>query len=288
MRALLVLVELWAASEIILLVSPLRREALIYAAVAAFLTICSFLTFLATRPPHVPRDAPIVKKLLPLQIAAILLVIVLTAWMASVHAHVLRVLPPLWATFDRDANALLTRIARPGLASALRTFIEYTLLPLVVLAALRVPFTKMGLGGFSRGSGRAAVIWLVMPVFALAYVLLYADIPAASVGRNLVTAFLAKGFSEEFLFRGALLGRLRSFMPGQWATFAQAIVFALWHFGIDVTHAGGNAITALALLVPAYAVFGFAMALLARRTGNLALPALFHTAIAALRGLFAV
>ncbi|HEY9086248.1 MAG TPA: CPBP family intramembrane glutamic endopeptidase [Candidatus Tyrphobacter sp.] len=284
MRAILVLAELWAASEIIILTGPLRGEALVYAAFAAFLVFCCGLTYLVTFPPHTPRDTPLARHLLPLQLGALLLLIALTGWTFAVRAHAIALSPPLWSSIDRHLGTWFSVVAPSDLGPALRHFTEEVLVALVVLALLRVPLAKMGLGGFARGSWSAAAIWLALPLLAVAYAILYADVSAAIVGRRLIHAFFNGGFSEEFLFRGALFGRLRSFMPTQWAAFAQALLFALWRFGDEVAH-GHNLVLAFALLIPAQAAFGYAMAILVRRTGNLAVPALVHTTIAAVREL---
>ncbi len=283
MQAFVVLAELWAASEIILLTSPLRGDALLYACVGAFLVFCCALTYLVTSPPHRERDASITHHLLPLQLMLLLLLVALTGWTLAVRGHVTTDAPPLWTSIDRHLGVWLRHVAPAGLGGALQDFSEYALLPLAMLAALRVPLTNMGLGGFARGSLAAAAIWLLLPLAALAYVLLYADAPAALLGKRLIYSFFASGFSEEFLFRGALFGRLRSCMPAQWAALAQALLFGLWRLGSDFAHAHGI-VPALALVVPAQAAFGYAMAILVRRTGNLAIPALLHTVVDALRG----
>lgn len=283
MRAIVVLAELWAASEIILLAGPLRGEAVVYAAFAAFLFFCCALTYLATFPPHTPRDGLIARHLLPLHIAALLLLIALTGWMLAVRAHAVAYSPPLWSSIDRHLGMWLATVAPADLAPAMRNFVEQALLALIVMLLLRVPLAKLGLGGFARGSWSAAAIWLVLPFFAVAYAILYADISAGLVGRGVLRVLFGNGIGEEFLFRGALFGRLRSFMPTQWAAFTQAILFALWHYGTDVVHGRGNVIVAFALMIPAQAAFGYAMAILVRRTGNIAIPVLLHTAIDAVR-----
>lgn len=243
MRALLVLAELWVASEIILLLGPFHRDALLYAAAALVLCLGCVLTVVVTRPAPSVRESQVAMRLLPLQLAGIVATIAFTAWRGS----------------------------------------EYALAVVILLVVLRVPLGAMGFGGFSRGSSRAAVLWLVPALLALAVVTFWLGVPMALAGRRLLLAFLTQGFSEEFLFRGALFGRLRPLMPGQWAAFAQAILFALWHLGrTGIALGGTDAIWVLVRLVPAYAVFGFAMALLVRRTGNIAVATLFHTAIAAL------
>ncbi len=282
MRAIVVLAELWAASEIILLTGPLRGSALFYAIVALALFFCCALTYLVTLPPRSARDAPITRHLLPLQLALTLLVIALTGWTLAVHAHALAVAPPLRASINRHLDSALAAVAPGDLGPALLNFAEYAALPLALLALLRVPLAKMGLGSFNRGSAASAAIWLVLPFFAVAYAILYADTSVALVGRRFLSSFFSSGFSEEFLFRGALFGRLRAFMPTQWAALSQAIVFSLWHFGTDVAR-GHGIVPAFALMVPAQAAFAYAMAILVRRSGNLAIPALLHTTIDTLR-----
>jgi membrane protease YdiL (CAAX protease family) len=282
MRAVVVIAELWVASEIILLAGGLRGDALVYAGVGLFLLCCCALTYLVTYPPRSGREPALTRHLLPLQLVFVLLLIAVTGWMNAAHVHAISQAPPLWSSVNRHLHAWLSSAAPAGLGGALTTFAEYVVLPLAVLALLRVPLQRMGLGGFTRGSLSAAGIWLILPFFAIAYVILYADTSAAIVGRRLIYAFFAGGFSEEFLFRGALFGRLRACMPAQWAAFAQAILFGFWRFGAGVAHAHGI-VPALALIVPAQAAFAYAMALLVRRSGNLAIPTLLHTAIDAIR-----
>lgn len=283
MRALIVLTELWVASEIVLTMGPLRDAASGFAVFGLFLGLCCALTFLVTYPRHRERDAPMTRQLLPVQLAVVLAIVALTGWTIAARTGVTHA-PPLWGSIDRHLALMLRAVAAPGLADALRTFAECALLPLVLLLALRVPWHALGLGAFTRGSAKAAAIWLLLPVFALAYLAFYADASLALIGRGLLANFVGGGFSEELLFRGALFGRLRSLLPAQWAAFAQALVFGLWRFGEHLAR-GHSVATALALVVPAQAAFGYAMALVARRTGNVAVPALLHTALDTIRGI---
>ncbi len=283
MQAFVLLAELWAASEIILLTGPLRGDALLYACLGAFLVFCCALTYFVTSPRRSEPDSPITRHLLPVQLLVVLAVVVLSGWLLAAKAHALIDPPPVWTSIDSRLGLWLATVAPADLGKALLGFAEYVLVPLAILVLLRVPLGKMGLGAFSRGSLGAAAIWLLLPFLAVAYVLLYADVSAVLVGRKLIYSFFAAGFSEEFLFRGALFGRLRSFMPAQWAALAQALLFGLWRLGNNVEHAHAL-VPALALVVPAQAAFGYAMAILVRRTGNLAIPAILHTVIDAVRG----
>lgn len=277
MRALIVLAELWAASEIILLAGRHVDDALRYALVGSFLLVCCALSFLVTYPPRSAAASAMERALVPLQLVIVLAIVGVTGWAIAAHSH-LAAAPPLWSSLSRHLDAALAAVTPGNLGAALATFAEYALLPLVLLALLRVPLAKMGLAGFARGSAAAAAIWLVLPLFALAYVVLYADASLALAGRRLLYSFFESGFSEEFLFRGALFGRLRAVMPAQWAALTQAILFGVWRLGTNAAHAHGL-VPALALVVPAQAAFGYAMAMLVRRTGNLAIPTLFHTIV---------
>lgn len=277
MRALIVLAELWAASEIILLAGRHVDDALRYALVGIFLLVCCALSFLVTYPPRSAGASAMERALVPLQLVIVLAIVGVTGWAIAAHSH-LAAAPPLWSSLSRHLDAALAAVTPGNLGAALATFAEYALLPLVLLALLRVPLAKMGLAGFARGSAAAAAIWLVLPLFALAYVVLYADASLALAGRRLLYSFFESGFSEEFLFRGALFGRLRAVMPAQWAALTQAILFGVWRLGTNAAHAHGL-VPALALVVPAQAAFGYAMAMLVRRTGNLAIPTLFHTIV---------
>lgn len=232
--------------------------------IGLFLLVCCALTYRIMFPPRSARDGALTRQLLPIQIALLLLLVALTGWTIALQAHALTSAPPLWQSFHRHLALWIGAITPRALGPAFVSFAELAILPLVVLAVLRVPLTKMGLGGFTPGSGGAAAIWLLLPMLAIAYLILYADTSAALVGQRLIYSFFASGFSQEFLFRGALFG--------------------IWHFGSDVAH-GHGIVTALALIVPAQASFGFAMAILVRRTGNLAIPALLHTAIDAIRAI---
>jgi len=58
--------------------------------------------------------------------------------------------------------------------------------------------------------------------------------------RELLRNAFSAGFSEEFLFRGALMSRLTRVVPTGWALFAQASLFGLWHYGAATYAAKGN------------------------------------------------
>ena len=94
--------------------------------------------------------------------------------------------------------------------------------------------------------------------------------------RQCVENVFRNGFSEEFLFRGVLLSRLRLVLSDQWALFAQALLFGVWHYGTDVRAANGNLIVTACFMITVQAVFGYALGFLALRTRSIAAGAAFH------------
>ena len=93
--------------------------------------------------------------------------------------------------------------------------------------------------------------------------------------RILGSNLLQNGFSEEFLWRGAIFGRLRTLFADHWALLIQAFAFGAWHYGADMGATRQNLIAAIGEMIAVQAVFGFAIGFLYLRTRNLLIPTLF-------------
>lgn len=146
----------------------------------------------------------------------------------------------------------------------------------LTLRALRVPARVLGLAAWAKGSSRVAVAWIGL---ALLYVVIDSLTGKTRVQNTLgliVRNIFQNGFSEEFLFRGALLSRLRTFVRLEWALLGQALVFGAWHYGADIRSAGGNVLVAIAFMITVQSVFGYALGFLAVRTRSIAITATFH------------
>lgn len=155
----------------------------------------------------------------------------------------------------------------------------------VVLLALSVPLRGLGFGHFRRGSAATAVIWLLVPVSVTVALLFNGALTAPAAGALLLNNLLNNGFSEEFLFRGVIFGRLRAVMSDNKALLLQAVLFGVWHFGTDYVGNGGN-LGGMALeMVTVQMVIGLAMGYLTLRTGNIAISSAAHMFLDALNSL---
>lgn len=150
-------------------------------------------------------------------------------------------------------------------------------LPLgIVLTALSVPVRDLGLGPFRRRAAASAVIWLVPPAAVCAVLLVTGVVGAGPLGAQLLKNVLNNGFSEEFLFRGMIFGRLRAVMGDGAALVTQAVLFALWHFGTDWQSTGGSVPGTIAEMVSVQLTLGLALGYVTLRTGNVAVGSAFH------------
>ncbi len=146
----------------------------------------------------------------------------------------------------------------------------------VALRLLGVPARTMGLARPSRGSGRVALFWIGLALLFVGAETVTGHQRITGIIRLIVRNVFQNGFSEEFLFRGALLSRLRAFFRIEWALLGQALLFGLWHFGTDMRAAGGNPLIALAYAITVQSVFGYALGFLVVRTRSIAISATFH------------
>jgi membrane protease YdiL (CAAX protease family) len=155
-------------------------------------------------------------------------------------------------------------------------FALYVVVPALALATFGVRARDVWVRLGKRGWIAAGATW-VAP-FAIALAVGLAQHPA-SLGRlawRSTTNVFQNGFSEEFLFRGVLLTRLRFVMRDGWALFAQAILFGAWHYGADMREAHGDLIYAIALMITAQASFGYALGFLALRSRSPLFPSITH------------
>ncbi len=124
---------------------------------------------------------------------------------------------------------------------------------------------------------RPILLWVIPMAILLATAIAAQRYPVGDVGLRLLQNFFQNGFSEEFLFRGALLTRLRLNFSEPAANAIQAALFGLWHFGPIFYGTHGDFTATLSLALAGQAVFGAAMGFLALRLGSIALPTVMHT-----------
>lgn len=94
-----------------------------------------------------------------------------------------------------------------------------------------------------------------------------------------VLVFSRNGFTEEFLFRGALQTRLASLMGDGWGLVLSSLTFGVLHVGAAAALLGGDFLVGLALCVASHAPAGLLFGLTALRTRSLIAPTVAHIAL---------
>jgi membrane protease YdiL (CAAX protease family) len=138
---------------------------------------------------------------------------------------------PVWSSL----NHLVFNLGRDtiGNGSYFWTPFKYILLPLVILLFMNVKSSDLGL---SRGQDvlRTTIIWCTIPVLLLIGGMAFGRFTLMQLIRTFISHFLQNGFSEEFLWRGAIQTRLTMIVSPQTAIVSQGILFGLWHFGFGM------------------------------------------------------
>lgn len=163
----------------------------------------------------------------------------------------------------------------PGIAAA--NFAGYFLIPFVILLLLGARLPELG---FDKGHRvwRVVVLWVSIPVIFFIINILNGSATSIQLVRMFFGNLLRNGFSEEFLFRGALQTRLKQWMSSDWALVVQALAFAVWHLGADTQFMGGNVLQGLALGIASHSMLGLALGIVFQRTRNLIAPSIIHIA----------
>lgn len=215
-----------------------------------------------------------------LQLGVILLFVLLTGYYGMVFNGVQ--VPFLSHKQAQDLVTILRKYPYE-----ITNFILYFVLPMVVLLLLRVRWREVGFGhGYSVW--RIIGLWSCAPVIGIiVFTLTKGWGILANVGEYLVLTFFAAGFSEEFLFRGALLTRLRRLIGTSWGVVVSSLIFGLWHLGTNLAHnSGGDYLLALAFGIFSQALIGLCFAIIFLRTRNLVAPAIAHVLIDLLGAMF--
>lgn len=251
----------------------LALRALQLAAVALF----GLLTVALTRP----RESEPPSGRIGWQLAALGAVVLVTGY-GGLRFHEVVATPPvpLWSNLS-DLFAHAGRTALPEWlvghpANAGRNFGQYVVVPLVVLLALG---GRPGGLGLDRGhrSMRVALLWCAIPIGVLGWQLATGGLAPAALVRRLGSHFFQNGFSEEFLFRGAVQTRLEPVLGRGWALLVQALAFGVWHVGAMTDGAGAVAVASgLAGTLLLQAVLGLGLGIVFLRTRSLVAPTLVH------------
>lgn len=162
-------------------------------------------------------------------------------------------------------------------SGALR-FILGACVPFAIMRLMRVPKQAMGLGRPRKDTWKLGIIWIST---AIGFLAMDISTDRTSILRALKETYLnlfRNGFTEEYLFRGVLLGRLRRTMRTQWAVLIQALAFAAFHYPLDIRVMHGDITSAIAVMICVHGLFGYALGILTIRTRSILIGSIFHAA----------
>lgn len=212
---------------------------------------------------------------LPLQIGVLLVVIVLTGYRGMVFN---RALPrsldtlPVWTPLVDALDGLWGHVFAISFWGSNPTL--YVIVPGLALLALGARWRSLG---FARGyrSWLIAMLWGSIQISGIVMALATGRYGVLTLLRYFVSNLLQNGFSEEYLFRGALLTRLKPLLGTSWAVVLSSLAFGIWHLGAD-TAGDGNYLAGAAVGILSQGTFGLAMAIVFLRTRNLLAPTIIH------------
>lgn len=273
--ALLVFVALYVAAQTVLLIKGNGTRSLLDASIFAILCLLTrwFTRKNATTPGRAPAG-----RLIAVQMLMVAVVIVATALDGGFINHVtpawLRV--PLWSNLHDVILAKATPHIGLAYANGVANLVLYCVPIAIVLLVLGVSLAQQGLGRFQRGSLASAIAWLLPPLCLFSALVITGRIPLMRTLRIWLNNLMQNGVSEEFLWRGAILGRLRALMSAEHAIYLQAWLFGLVHLGLNSQGFKGDILGICADMIVNQVTFGLAMGYVTLRTGNIAIGSAFH------------
>jgi membrane protease YdiL (CAAX protease family) len=205
--------------------------------------------------------------------AILAVVFVVTTYDGMLFWGVVHAPMPLWTPLHRAVGDLAHRLGlqRMELQNPFSDIVVAALL----LLPLRLGRQAFGVGRFRPGAARTALLWLGIGILVLLYDLVVHAWTAGHLGHRILSDIVQNGYSEEFLFRGAILGVLASRIGAGGANLVQALLFAVFQTGVEMNlYHDGLVGMSRALLTTG--VFGWAMGFVTLRTGNIAIPGAFH------------
>lgn len=232
---------------------------------ALLAALCILTLALTAGAPSEERSAARARWRPPLQFAGVALYTAYVAVFVNGHAPA----PSPLAAVNRSADHLAVYLRDPLL---------YFAVPALVLTAAGLRGRELGLGRGWRAwrAWRVAALWSVVPLYVVALALGAGAATPSGLLDSLTGNALRNGFFEEFLWRGAVLGRLRPLVGTGWAVALSSLGFGLWHLGPDTSRLGGNLAAGLAYCVICQATVGLGFAVAFVRTRNLLAPSVAH------------
>lgn len=274
---------IWIASIIYLLITG--NGVIGSSAFALGVLVFSAITVALTQ--NQPETQPSEPKK-PALVWAQLLVVLFFVFLTGYRGYVFNVMPghtaqiPIWSLFadwfgDLGGRYLLNFVDHsPSLAAA--NFAGYFLIPFILLLLFGARVSELGLGKGYR-VWRVVALWVSIPILFFIINIFNGSTTPIQLARMFLGNLLRNGFSEEFLFRGALQTRLKQWMSSDWALVIQALAFAVWHLGADTQFMGGDVMQGLALGIASHSMMGLALGIIFQRTRNLIAPSIIHVVV---------
>ena len=248
------------------------------------LVFCGFTVFITGEVDHQPAESQNTNPWLWIQLMIVLFFVALTGY----GGFIFNVKPgqpvniPVWSPLANWFSQWEARFLgdfvdhSPALATA--NLARYVLIPLVFLLISGARLSELG---FAKGHRVWPVItlWVSIPLILFITQIVSGATTLASLAKMFLGNFLRNGFSEEFLFRGALQTRLQYLMHSDWSLVIQALLFGIWHLGFDTQTMGGDVLQGLALGIASHSISGLAMGVIFQRTRNLIAPSIIHVVI---------
>ena len=273
---------IWIASIIYLLLTG--NGVIGSSAFALGILIFSAITIALTQDQ--PESQPSEQKK-PVLVWAQLLVVLFFVLLTGYRGYIFNMMPgrsaqiPVWSWFagwfETLGERYLTNLVDHSPGTTAVNFAGYFLIPLILLMLLGARLPELGLGKGYR-VWQVVAFWVSIPIIFFIINILNGSTTPIQLARMFFGNLLRNGFSEEFLFRGALQTRLKHWMSSDWALVIQALAFAVWHLGTDAQFMGGDILQGLALGIASHSILGLAAGIIFQRTRTLIAPSIVHVA----------
>jgi len=240
-----------------------------------YLSLLAWLTWRVTKPISMEdTNEPDNQPRLWMQITILLIIILLTG-INSIN------IPPwsnmvAWSYNLGESILPVEWFGGPGYSIA--NPMQYFVIPFVLLVLLGAKPVDLGFGKGNK-VWQACIVWLALPILIWSGLLITGSLPLQVFARHIIGNTFQNGFFEEFLFRGALLTRLRRVVSTPLALTIQAVLFGLWHLQANIQMMDGNFLAGLAVCLVSQTVSGFVYGYVYQRTKNLTVPSIAHVAM---------
>ena len=155
-------------------------------------------------------------------------------------------------------------------------FLVGAVIPIFILRRLGFTNEFFAIGVPNKNNLPLGILWIAVVACFIIFDVKSGTISLPDDLMEIVRNAFRAGVSEEFLFRGALLGFLQKRLPFGYANLLQALAFGAWHYGIDGQYSGHVAIVTISLMVCVHAVFGYGLGFVRRWTNSITVPIAFH------------